>query len=207
MILLNNEKLEEVFVRLRKHPHNNDTAMELLALLQPVVKLTLDRLPPDLRDDLEQEIKITVLKKLEYLTMAFLDGKIKDATGYFFRFLRNSAIMYIKKENKQNKHLVSIEDVKVDQVASPRTYAKEKVILKVRAEVLEWLELRFDRKMDFRRAARFVEVILTGKRPKFKNEVIRPFYNGHQITAKEAYSIVLQKIRDSIMSHIDEWKD
>ena len=95
MILLDNKKLQTIFIKFKKNKLDNEATEELCALLKPVITLTVARYDAKEGDDIEQEILITVLKKITYLTDAFLSGRIKDPTSYFFRFINNSALAHI----------------------------------------------------------------------------------------------------------------
>lgn len=206
-VVLNNEKLKYVFEKLHNNVQDNDATLELLAILKPVIKLTLDKFPQHLRDDIEQDIKLSIMNKRAYLTKAYLAGNIKNPTNYCFRLIRNTAIVSLHKELKHEEHLVSINDVKVEKAVLNKTYHKQKILIKVRDEVWEWLRIRIPNQKDFDKAARYLDVILEGQKPKFKNKELMKWFGGQRIQAKEAYSMVLQRVRDRLMSYKEEWYD
>lgn len=204
-ITLTNDQIKDIFERLRAGKEDrNKIITDFVTLLKPIVKLTKDRFNTNLSDDIEGEIMLNIVKKIDYLTEACLSGNIKNPTHYFFTFFYNAAMQALKKELRYSSKIVSIEDCKVDRAIMPKSYNKQKVLNHIRQELMEWARARFPKKKDSERACRYIDVILEGKRPKFDTGVIHAWYNGRQIPAKEAYSIILQRVRNRLSVYYDE---
>lgn len=204
MILLDNKGLKAAFEDIVLRPNDNEPKERLMALVSKVIKVTTDRYPISLREDLSQELLITILKKAAYIAERYCKGEIKDATGYIFRFLHNAAINCFEKEKTYAARFMSLEDVKVDKAAFPTAYKKTKVIERIRSEVFDYLVARFPNPKDSGRAIKYIDVILEGRRPTFKTGNIKKFYHGRDVTAKEAYSITLSEIKKRLIKYRGE---
>ena len=194
-IVLSNDKLKDIFEKFSYNINDEQGTLALIDVLKPVLKFTLERFPQLLKEDIQQEILMMVLKKREYLTKAFNLGRIKNPTNYFFRFFRNAAIVFINKENKYNQHIVSIEDIKIEKTVKPKTYMKGKVLRIVRDEVIDLLKAHFVKQNDFNRSCKFLDLILNCERPRWQDAELRKFYGGRPEIAKESYAVVLQYVR------------
>lgn len=206
-IVLDSQTITKAFGQILKHPGDPQHAEELLKVVQPIIKMTLDRFPAHLSPDIEQEIRLFVMKKADYLAVAYRDGQIKTVTNYFFKLCYNAAANYVKKEGRHDLRMVSIDDVKVEPCIVPKTYKKQKIIDRVREEIIEFIRVRFTDKKDSARAERYVMVLLNGKRPTFTSGNINRFSKMEQSPAKDTYSIVLTKLRELFQKYMDEWMD
>lgn len=203
-IMLDSKSVKIILEKIKKTPEDKAALEELLKLLKPVIKLTIERFPRHLGDDVEQELMMAVCRKAQYISEQYCKGKIKSVTGYFFTFFRNAATVFLNKELKHETHLVSIDDVKVDRAAKPVNQQRHHVIDTIKEEVLDFIRLRFPKRTDAVRAEKYVDVILNGMRPSFATGNIHRFYGGRQTQAKDAYSVVLQKIRERLEAHWSE---
>lgn len=204
MILLDNKALKDIFADIAKNPDANEPKERLINSLNKVVKCTIERYPLNLREDLSQELLMVILKKANYLADLYNKGEIKDLTGYVFRLLHNAAINCSEKERSHNTRFVSLEDIKVDKAYFPNSYQKYKVVDRIKEEVTDYVLARFVSKRDSGRAIKYIDCILEGKRPSFKNETVQKWYSGKYLTAKEAYSIVFNEIKRRLLKYRDE---
>lgn len=203
-VVLSIDLLRPIFETIQTKPHDKVALDGLLKQLDPVIRLSCERFPLHLRDDMRQELSVAIMKKAPYIAEMFCAGKIANITNYVFRFLHNSAIIYFKRENTYATRFVSIEDLTIDKTVMPRNYKKEKVITRVREDVMAKIRARYTKKKDAARAERYVDVILSGKKPAFVDKNLRSFFRGRTPFAKEAYSFVLQEIRDSVTRYKSE---
>lgn len=194
-VVLSVDMLRPVFETIQSKPHDKAALDALLKQLDPVIKLSCERFPINLRDDMRQELSVAIMKKAPYIAEMFCAGKIQNITNYVFRFLHNSAIIFFKRENTYATRFVSIEDLTVDKAVMPRSYKKDKVIERVKEEIITLIRARYPKKKDSARAERYVDVILSGKKPAFVDKNLRSFFRGRTPFAKEAYSFVLENIR------------
>lgn len=196
-VLLDNTKLADIFERLGKNINDPQATEELINILRPVLKETVNKfntLPPE---DTMQEIIMAVLKKKEFLTKAYLEGKILNPTNYIFGMFRNAALASIQKEKKHLDHLIPIDDVKVEAVAKKRNVFKTRALIKVRQETFEWLRARFAKSADYKKACKYVDIILSGKKEGSKKQPRNYKLN--------LYSVVFQKIKELIVKYADEF--
>ena len=203
-IVLSNEKLKIALEKIQINPKDNDAIMELVELLKPVIRLTVNKFPFRFAEDIEQELLMSIMKKAKYIAERFCSGEIENPTNYLFRFMSNESSVAIKKEIKYETHIVSLEDVKVDRAVMPKSNKKFLVLEKIRGELYEFCELRFPEKKDATRAKRYVDIILEAKRPSFHKADLIKFFKGTNDYAKESYSIVLHKIRERIENYWEE---
>lgn len=203
-IVLDSKRLGEILLAIHDKPDKSKEIEALLAIVNPIIRLTADRFPAHMSDDLQQEVRMSLMKKAPYLAQAYHDGKLDNPTNYLFTLCYHAGINYIKSEEKHTDHLVPISDIKIEPAISPRTYDKLRILDKVKEEVLSWIRVRFTKKIDSSRAERYVDRILGGLRPSFKTRVVEKFYKGTQAPAKDTYSIVLQKIRELLFEHQKE---
>jgi DNA-directed RNA polymerase specialized sigma24 family protein len=201
---INVDRLEKIMYAVRANPKDQNAQVDLLTILQPIIGLTKDRFPQHLGDDVEQEIRLFVIRKAEYLSGAFFRGRIKNPTNYFFRVCFNAAMNYLKKENRGFDHMVPIEDLKLQPVYEQRLVSKQKILEKIREEVLEFIRVRFEKRADQAIAERFVNGLLKGQRPSFHNKILHKEAHAQYRPAKDIYSIVLDKLRDLTRAHIEE---
>ena len=204
-LVLDSARLEKSLALVRDHPDDPSTTESLLELLKPIIKLTVERFPSHLSEDIGQEIKIFIMKKMGYIAKAWQDGKIANPTGYFFRVCYNAATNYIKKELKHESHLMPIDDIKIEPAIMPKTDKKQRLLDAIQQDVLSFIRVRFTKPKDTARAERFVTVILDGKRPSFQTDCVQKFSAMRYKAAKSVYSIVLKKIRELVLMHIDEF--
>ena len=204
MIILDNKSLKIIFEDIVKSPNDNEPKERLMKLLEKVVKVTIDRYPQNLKDDMSQELLIAIWKKAEYLAKEFCAGNIKNPTNYIFFFMHNAAINRFEKEKTYATRFVSIEDIKVDKAFYPTSYSKYKVLDRIKEEVIDFVIARFPNKKDSSRAIKYIDCILEGRRPTFKTKTIYKWYEGRQLSAKEAYSIVLNEIKKRLKKYRDE---
>lgn len=204
MIILNNAELKLVLEELRLNPDDNTAKEKFLELISKVIKCTTDRYPISFREDLSQELMMFICKKLPYLVAQYTKGEIRDLTSYLFRLCLNASINLFEKEKTYGIRFVSLEDIKADKEIMPTSYLRYKVIERIREEVTDWIRARLDNPRDHGRAIRYIDIILEGKRPSFKNENIKRFHSSHQVTAKEAYSMVLSEIRKRLIKYRSE---
>lgn len=204
MILLDNKMLKEVFEDIVKNPKDNEPKERLMKLLEKVIKCTVDRYHQSIRDDISQELLLAIFKKAEYLAKEFCAGNLKNPTNYLFTFMHNNAINRFEKEKTYNTRFVSIEDIKVDKAYYPTTYSKYKVLDRIKEEVVDYIIARFPNKKDSSRAIKYIDCILEGRRPTFKTKVIYKWYEGRQLSAKEAYSIVLNEVKKRLKKYREE---
>lgn len=203
MIVLKSEDLKLALAELYSDEQNPAKLQKLMDVLKPVVEMTLERFPQYLKDDLRQELLAAIMKKAPYLAKAWKDGKIKTPTNYFMTFMKNNCTVALHRELKHSKRTVSIEDVKVDKVVEDSNSERlSRIFERVREEVREFIKERFPTKADSRRAEKYLELILKGERPTFKSRVVESFYGGRQVQAKEAFSVVLQQVRDRLRVHL-----
>lgn len=203
-IILNHKDLKELFKGIANSPTDMDLKGKLIEQLQKVISLTCERFPQYVRDDMAQELSMSIIKKSDYIAQMFNDGKIDNITNYVFRYLHNAAIIYYKKEANYHTRFVSIDEVEADKEVLPAGYRKPEVIERIREEVTDFIRVRFPHKKDADRAEKYVSCILEGKRPSFKGHNVRSFYRGKDIPAKEAYSVVLEEIRNRLRKYQEE---
>lgn len=197
-------KLEAVFSTLRKSPKDEAGLVEFLNIMKPIITLTLDRFPSHMSDDLSQEIKMFLMRKVEYLTKAFFDGRIKSPTNYFFRVCYNAGINYFNKEKKSEDHLLPIDDLKLEPIYKTKVSGKDKIIQQIREETLAFIKMHFKNKDQRVVAERFLEALLKGQRPSFNTGKVERFSHTERRPAKDTYSIVLIKVRELMSGRIDE---
>jgi hypothetical protein len=204
MIILNHKELKEIFRAIHQNPTDMEIKGRLVAELERVIKLTGDRFPQYVRDDMAQELSMSILKKADYIATMFCEGKIDNITNYVFRYLHNAAIIYYKKEANYHTKFVSIDELNIDKAFIPTNQKKQEVIERIREEVTDFVKIRFPNKRDADRALKYVECILEGQRPSFNGVNVRAFYRGKDIPAKEAYSVVLQEVRRRMQKYTEE---
>lgn len=203
-VTLKHEDLVRVLMLVKNNPGNENIKHDYLEVLKPIIKLTADRFPSNLAEDMQQEIKIFLMKRADYIANAFFDAKIKDPTNYIFTVCRNSAMNFFKKESKHTIHIIPIDDVKIDPVYKPKTYQKQKCLDEVRVQMLSFIKTRFTNKAEQKQAERFLTVLMDGKRPSFDNNHVAKFAKANQYNAKDIFSIVLMKIRELLQPRMAE---
>lgn len=203
-LVLSVKQLRGPLEAIHKNPTDPEALKELLEIVAPVIKLTAERFPFHLADDIRQELQISMMKKAPYLAKAFVEGTIDSPTGYIFRLLFNEASTALGKELKHEQHLVSIEDVKVENTVMNKTGKKHKVIEKIREELIEWTKQRFEKASDAKSAQRYIEVMIEGKRPSFHTTALKKFKTGRDQNAKDIYSAVFQRLRERLEFYWDE---
>lgn len=203
-VTLKHEDLVRVLMLVKENPGNENIKNDYLEILKPIIKLTADRFPSNLAEDMQQEIKIFLMKRADYISKTFFEGKIKDPTNYIFTVCRNAAMNFFKKESKHTVHIIPIDDVKIDPIYKPKTYQKQKCLDEVRQQMLSFVKTRFTLRAEQKQAERFIGVLMEGKRPSFDTKVIESFSNAKQQNAKDIYSIVLMKLRELLQPRIQE---
>jgi DNA-directed RNA polymerase specialized sigma24 family protein len=203
-VSLKHEELVRVLMLIKNNPGNEQVKNDYLETLKPIIKLTSDRFPSNLADDLQQEIKIFLMKRAEYISNTFFEGKIKDPTSYIFTVCRNAAMNFFKKESKHTLHIIPIDDVKIDPIYKPKTYQKQKCLDEVRVQMLSFIKTRFTNRKEQKQAERFLTVLMEGKRPSFDDKVVEPFAKTKAPNAKDIYSIILMKLRELLQPRIKE---
>lgn len=203
-VTLKHEDLVRVLMLVKNNPGNENIKNDYLATLEPIIKLTADRFPSNLAEDMKQEIKIFLMKRADYIANTFFEGKIKDPTNYIFTVCRNSAMNFFKKESKHTVHIIPIDDVKIDPIYKPKTYQKQKCLDEVRVQMLSFIKTRFTSRKEQKQAEKFLTVLMEGKRPSFDTNQVQKFSKANQQNAKDIYSIVLMKIRELLQPRIAE---
>lgn len=203
-VTLKHEDLVRVLMLVKNNPGNENIKNDYLEVLKPIIKLTAERFDSNLSEDMQQEIKIFLMRRADYIANAFFDGKIKDPTNYMFTVCRNSAMNFFKKECKYNVHIIPIDDVKIDPIYKPKTYQKQKCLDEVRVQLLSFIKTRFTNTVEQKQAERFLTVLMEGKRPSFQVANVTKFAKANQQNAKDIYSIVLMKLRDLLKPRIAE---
>lgn len=203
-ITLKYEDLARVLTDIKQNPNDENKKLEFVNVVNPIIKLTIDKFPQDMHEDMAQEMKIFLMKRAEYIANAFFSEKILNPTNYMFRVCRNSATNYFKKEAKSATHLVPIDDIKIEPIYTPKTAEKSKILDEIREQCLDFIRLRYTRKVDQKIAERFLVALLQGKRPSFYTQAIRKFAKSRQENAKDIYSVVLLKMRELITPRIED---
>ena len=203
-VTLKHEDLVRVLMLVKENPGNEQIKNDYLEVLKPIIKLTADRFPSNLAEDMQQEMKIFLMKRADYIAKTFFEGKIKDPTNYIFTVCRNSAMNFFKKESRHSVHIIPIDDVKIDPIYKPKTYQKQKVLDEVRQQMLSFIRTRFTSRKEQKQAERFVGVLIEGKRPSFDDHHIEKFAKASGQQAKDIYSIVLMKLRELLQPRIQE---
>ncbi len=206
-ITLKHEELSRVLMLVKNNPGNEQIKNDYLEVLKPIIKLTAERFPSNLAEDMQQEMKIFLMKRADYIATNFFDGKIKDPTNYIFTVCRNAAMNFFKKENKHTVHIIPIDDVKIDPIYKPKTYAKQKCLDEVRIQMLSYIKTRFTERKEQKMAEKFLGVMMEGKRPSFEDIHLKKFARANAINAKDVYSIVLMKLRELLKPRISELLD
>lgn len=205
-LVLDATKLEKALIEIQKNPGKPEHVGALIELVKPIIALTRDRFPQHLGEDLEQEIRLFLLKRADYIAKSYLEGKIKNATNYFFTVCRNSAINHMKKETKNDDKLIPLEDVKTAPIyKGAEALRKQEIIEEIRVEMLSWCRKNYkDNPRLARQAEKFVMVMMSGQRPSFTSTKITKFANSEQTAAKSVYSEVLDKLRDLAKKYMEE---
>ncbi len=201
------QKAEAIFSKLRQNAHDNDAIASLWDLLAPIIKLTVDRFPQHMHDDMGQEIRLFLMKRGAYLSNAYFGGKIRNLTNYAFRVCYNAGINYYKKEAKTEDHLMPIDDLKIEPIFQQRNPRKDKIITEIREQTQAFIKLHFTGRAARQTAERFMVAILNGERPSFTSSKVKKFAHADQRPAKDTYSIVLIKVRELIADRIGELLD
>lgn len=203
-VVLSHEELAKALTAIKNNPNNEQIKIEFLEVVKPIVKLTIEKFPVQCMDDMRQEIQIFLMKRADYIANAFFSGKIENPTNYLFRVCYNSAMNFFKREAKHAVHLVPIDDVKVDPVYRASNAEKQKILIKIREQMMDFIRVRFTLKSDQKKAEKFLAALLDGKRPSFHTVPLEKFSRGNQKDAKDIYSIVLMEIRELVKPHISE---
>lgn len=203
-ITLKHEDLVRALMLVKTNPGNENIKNDYLEILKPIIKLTAERFPSNLAEDMQQEIKIFLMKRADYIANTFFDGKIKDPTNYIFTVCRNAAMNFFKKESKYNVHVIPIDDLKIDPIYKPKTYQKQKCLDETRVQMLSFIKTRFTSKKEQQQAERFLLALMEGKRPSFMTIKVNKFAKSNQQNAKDIYSIVLMKVRELLQPRIAE---
>lgn len=203
-VTLKHDDLVRVLFDIKQEPNNDSKKMDFLNLINPIMKLTIEKFPQDMAEDMAQEMKIFIMGRADYIAKAWSEDKIKNPTNYIFRVCRNAAVNYFNKASKNSTHLVSIDDVKIEPIYTPKSYEKSKIIEEVREKCLDFIKVRFTAVAEQKVAEKFLVVMLQGKRPSFLNTTLKPFAHAREQTAKDIYSIVLMKMRELITPRLEE---
>jgi DNA-directed RNA polymerase specialized sigma24 family protein len=195
--------LERVMSALRARPKDNECLTAFLDLMKPVITLTLDRFPDHMRDDLAQEIRMSIMRKAESIANSYFAGRIKNPTNYFFTACKNWGINYLNKELKTVDRMMPIEDLKLEPVYEARTH-KEKIVQEIREECLAFIRSHFTKRHAQLTAERFMESLLRGERPSFNTGSVERFARSQRQPAKDTFSIVLIKLRELTAQHIED---
>lgn len=205
-LVLDAAKLEKALALIQKNPKKPEYVGDLIVLLKPIISLTRERFPQHLGEDLEQEIRLFILKRADYIAKSFFEGKIKNCTSYFFTVCRNTAINHMKKETKNDDRLIPLEDVKIEPVyKASDSSKKQRIIDEIRVSLLEWCK-------DFYRktprlivpAQKFVAALMSGKRPSFNTKKIRGFSKLEQTVAKDMDKAIERQLQNEAKKYIDE---
>lgn len=204
-VLLDAAKLEKALKLIRDNPAHPTHVGELVDIMKPIIVLTRDRFPMHLGEDLEQEIRLFLIRRADYLAKAYFSGKIKNPTNYLFTVCRNAAMNHMKRETKNDDRLIPLEDVKSDPVWKGPGHRRTKVIDHIREKMLEWCTIRYKNKPRLiRRAEKFVMVLMEGQRPSFHDAKLEKFAEADGQAAKDVYSVVLIKMRELAGEYLDD---
>jgi DNA-directed RNA polymerase specialized sigma24 family protein len=203
-VSLKYEDLAKALATIRQDPTNENNKLEFLNLIQPIIKLTTDKFPADMADDMAQEMRIFLMKRAEYIATQFINDKIKSPTNYIFRVCYNSAMNFIKKDKKTTDGLVPIDDVKIEPVYKPKSSSKSKIVDEIRQQCLDFIRLRYTKKEDQRVAEKLLMTLLSGKRPSFMTKKLRTFAAKRDQNMKDIYSVVLLKLRELVEPRLGE---
>ena len=203
-VVLSHEELAKSLTAVKRNPGNEQIKIDFLDVVKPIIKLTTDKFPSQFGDDMRQEIQIFLMKRADYIANAYFSGKIENPTNYLFRVCYNSAMNFFKKEAKHAVHLVPIDDVKVDPIYKAGAAEKQKVLIKIREQMMDFIKVRFSLKKDQKKAEKFLTTLMDGKRPSFMTVPLQKFANARHKDAKDIYSIVLLELRELVKPHIQE---
>lgn len=204
-VLLDSEKLEKALRLVKNNPGSPQHVEELLKIMKPIFSLTRDRFPDHLGEDLEQELRMFIIRRADYMAKAHFDGRIKNITNYFFTVCRNCAINHMQKEMKNDDRLIPLADVKSEPIYNGSGTNKQRIIEQIRDEMTQWMKLRYkDDPEMMKKGNKFVAVFLTGKRPSFKDFKVKSFSNTDSQKAKDCYSVVLLRLRELVSEYMDE---
>ena len=204
-ITLKHEDLARILTEIKQHPKDDNKKLEFITLIAPIIKVTTDQYPQDMMEDMSQEMKIFIMKRSDYIAEAFATDKIQNPTNYLFTVCRNTALNFYKKEAKAKTHLVPLDDVKVEPVYKNQTTSKSKVVEEIRQLCMDYIKVRYTKKIDQRTAERFLVALLQGKRPSFNSKALTKFVR--QENSKDIYSVVLLKLRELIEPRLEELTD
>ncbi len=203
-VTLKFEDLSNALMLIKNNPGDEKIKADLLEVVKPIIKLTADKFPSNVSEDMQQEMKMSIMRKADYIAKTFFEGKIDNPTNYIFTVCRNAAMNFFKKESKYTVHIIPIDDVKIDPIYKPKTYQKQKCLDEVRAQMMSFIKTRFTRSVEQKQAEKFLGVLIDGKRPSFLTTQLEKFSNANQANAKDIYSIVLMKLRELIEPRIPE---
>lgn len=207
MIVLDIAKLKPPLDAIRKNPTDMVAIEQLMGILKPVIKLTVDRFPKHLAEDIHQELHISIMRKAPALAEAVCSGKVENPTGYIFRLMYNEATMALNRELKFESRLVSIEDIKVEKIVEHSYGKRHKILDKIKEELDEWAEDRWKELKDVKRAKKYIDAIIDGKRPSFMTVNLRKFSTGTDDSNKAIYSDILQQLRKRLEYYWEEMTD
>ena len=203
-ITLKSEDLAKVLHEIRQNPKDDNKKLEFINLIDPIIKVTTDKYPQDMAEDMAQEMKIFIMKRSDYIAEAYANDKIQNPTNYIFTVCKNTALNFLKKENKAKSNLVPLDDVKVEPIFTPKTAEKTQIIEEVRVQCLDYIKLRYTKRSDQKTAERLLVDLLQGKRPTWQNNKMRKVLNVRQENVKDIYSVVLLKLRELIEPRLEE---
>jgi hypothetical protein len=204
-MVLDAARLEKALAEIQKNPKDPNHVGALIELIRPIIALTRERFPQHLGEDLEQEIRLFIIKRADYIARTFFEGKIKNPTNYFFTVCRNSAINHMKKETKNDDRLIPLDDLKTAPIYKGDQTRKQRIVEQIREDMLKWCRIRYkDQPKLSKRAEKFVMVMMAGERPSFTTAKLKSFAQTDQQAAKDVYSVVLIKLREMASEHIEE---
>lgn len=203
-LLLDAAKLEKAFRLVKDNPGDQTKVGDLVEIVKPIIALTRDRFPQHMGEDLEQEIRMFLLRRAEYLAKAYFGGKIKNPTNYLFTVCRNAAMNHMKRELKNDDRLIPLEDAKSEPIWKGPRHQKTAVVDHIREKMLDWCKIRYkDQPRLVKRAQKFVMALMDGQRPSFHDAKLEKFAESEGQVAKDVYSVVLLKMRELTAQYLD----
>ena len=204
-IKLDHTDMERCFSKLRANQNDQQAKEEFFRLVEPCIATAVHRFSAtqDAADDLAQDIRLALLRKLPNLTEHWFKDKIKDATSYFMFAIRNEAFNSLDKVRKHKARFVSNDDLKLDVLHQPH---RSDILATIHAETCDFIKMHFTRAERYRRIAEEIAHALiyeAGTRPSFSNNETRKMGAG-RLAIADITSIVQMKLREIVADHIHE---
>lgn len=203
-VSLKHEDLAKALVLIQQNPSDESKKIDFINLVQPIIRLTVDKFSESIRDDMSQEIRMFFMKRADYISTQFFQDKITNPTNYLFRVAYNSAMNFIKREAKNSQYFIPIDDLKIEPIYKHKSASKSKVVDDIREKCLDFIRLRYTDKGDRAWAEKLLLHLLEGKRPTFEEAKFSKITGKRKQTAKDIYSVVLLKLRELAEMRIEE---